>query len=610
MKRMVRFVWLVLVAALAAAVFSADLRPLFGDASQAWRDARIVLRYRTKVDGSASANDFRKALTPEELEEDFDGDGLSNAEELQAGTQIYNADTDRDGLDDRLEIDCETNPGRWQSAAFTTVLPWSDREACFKPAAPPQLPNGAEIEWRDSVQTPYAFVDYTGGAFDDFGRCGGPFILLGRKSRSLRITVPVSSQALDAFRNKLEIGASFDVTFILASYDAAKNRYKALASADAGNNSGSCTLTAKCPVNTPLCIVAAAERLNGYPLQYYALSHYMKDEPERFVCINSNGLKIVFRAVPSAQTRPLEVPVFPSVVSPRGWRGVVDVHEGFLEALLKADAEQAAYKKDRTPLPKDPFRLSGAFPWLERRLCRWLVRNYTIRHREAPLGDAVASAAFNEKMDRQELRKARRTVIAETKFDAQVNGFGEIARRGYSPAMAELAAEGFNKALGTLYLQNPGVHLEARRGELKNLYLSKKDKAPVSTKVLTRVNERLEAGKVVPAYLVKGGRVHAVVVYAAERDAINPNVIYYKVYDPIYPGGNLTAFDKNGLPLLSLRAGNEIRIEIAQFPVVQMENGAAKIEAGSDWSFSYDDGYGNAYHENLYFRDEAMGFLH
>jgi len=612
LKRIFRFFWLALVAVLVISAFSIDLRPMFGDTSQSRRDSRLVLGYRTKVDGSTSIKDFRQELTPEEMDEDFDGDGLSNAEEQEAGTDLYNADTDHDGLSDLLEVSNETNPKRYQASAFSSVLSWGNREACYNPASLPQLPMDSSITWQDNPQTPFMFISYAGAAFDGFECDSDPFILLGRESRSLQMTIPISTKKLDTYRKELDIGSSDDVTFILVSFDAQKNQYTALASTHANNNDNYYTLSARaCPANIPLCIVAAKYNLNNDPIKYYALSHYMQSEPERFVCIYSDSLKIVLRAVPSSQTRPLSVPSFPKSVRPDGWYGVINVHESILNLLLKANQEQAAHKKDHTPLPQDPFRLDDAFPWLVRRFSRFIVENYTIRLREVPLGDAIASAAFNKKIDNQDMRKARRTVIAETKFDAPIHGFADIAQKGYSPAMAELSADGFNNALGTFYLQNGLVQQDAKREELKNLYLSQKDKAPVSTDVLSQVNDRLESGKVVPAYLVKGGRVHAVVVYAAEQDSIDPNVIYYKVYDPIYPGGNLTAFDKGGDEILSLQANTEIRIETVYYPMVQIaEDGAATVETGSYWTFEYDDGYGSIYHENLYFRNDTMGFLH
>jgi len=612
LKRIFRFFWLALVAVLVISAFSIDMRPMFGDTSQSRRDSRLVLRYRTKVDGSTSIKDFRQELTPEEMDEDFDGDGLSNAEEQEAGTDICNADTDHDGLNDLLEVSNETNPKRYQASAFSSILSWGNREACYNPASLPQLPMDSSITWQDNTQTPFMFISYTGAAFNGFQCDSDPFILLGRGSRSLQMTIPISAKKLDTYRRELDISSSDDVTFILVSYDANKNQYTALASTRANNNDNYYTLSVRvCQANIPLCIVAAKNNLNNDSTKYYALSHYMQSEPERFVCIHSDSIKIVLRAVPSSQTRLLEVPSLPKSVRPNGWYGVINVHESILNLLLKANEEQAAHKKDHIPLPQDPFRLNDAFPWLVRRFSRFLVENYSVRPREVPLGDAVASAAFNEKIDNQEVRQSRRTVIAETKFNAAIHGFADISQKGYSPAMAELAADGFNNALGLFYLQNGQVQLDAKREELKNLYLSQKDKAPVSTDVLRQVNDRLESGKVVPAYLVKGGRVHAVVVYAAEQDNIDPNVSYYKVYDPIYPGGNLTTFDKYGNPFLSLQANTEIRIETACYPMLQIaDDGAAIVETGSYWAFEYNDGYGNVYNENLYFRNDAMGFLH
>jgi len=99
-------------------------------------------------------------------------------------------------------------------------------------------------------------------------------------------------------------------------------------------------------------------------------------------------------------------------------------------------------------------------------------------------------------------------------------------------------------------------------------------------------------------------------VYAAEQDALDSNVIYYKVYDSIYPSGDLTASDKDGNQLLALQANTEIRIAKANYPVVKFaDDGTANVETGGYWTFEYDDGYGNNYQDSLYFRDGEMGFL-
>ncbi|MGD1955853.1 MAG: hypothetical protein ACFBZ9_11585 [Sphingomonadales bacterium] len=41
---------------------------------------------------------------------DIDGDGISNAGELRAGTIPYKADSDGDGVDEKAELDAGTNP--------------------------------------------------------------------------------------------------------------------------------------------------------------------------------------------------------------------------------------------------------------------------------------------------------------------------------------------------------------------------------------------------------------------------------------------------------------------------------------------------------------------
>ena len=44
------------------------------------------------------------------VDDDIDGDGLSNAEEAERGTFPYKADSDGDGIDDPSELKAGTNP--------------------------------------------------------------------------------------------------------------------------------------------------------------------------------------------------------------------------------------------------------------------------------------------------------------------------------------------------------------------------------------------------------------------------------------------------------------------------------------------------------------------
>lgn len=54
---------------------------------------------------------IREVVIPErkkdELLKDYDGDGLSNYEELQRGTNPYERDSDHDGIDDRYDKEME-----------------------------------------------------------------------------------------------------------------------------------------------------------------------------------------------------------------------------------------------------------------------------------------------------------------------------------------------------------------------------------------------------------------------------------------------------------------------------------------------------------------------
>ena len=63
------------------------------------------------------AIEIETKLTKEEEELDFDGDRLSNKEEQEAGTDMYNSDTDGDGLTDYDELNrYDTNPLKYSTS--------------------------------------------------------------------------------------------------------------------------------------------------------------------------------------------------------------------------------------------------------------------------------------------------------------------------------------------------------------------------------------------------------------------------------------------------------------------------------------------------------------
>ena len=81
----------------------------FADAALA-RPNGFYMRNDSSHEGSDAMADAIAFSTEEPAGLDFDGDGLSNADERAAGTDEWNADTDGDGLDDLLEIALGLDP--------------------------------------------------------------------------------------------------------------------------------------------------------------------------------------------------------------------------------------------------------------------------------------------------------------------------------------------------------------------------------------------------------------------------------------------------------------------------------------------------------------------
>ena len=66
-------------------------------------------------DGDGMSDEFEKSnglnpTDPTDADTDIDGDGLSNLEEIKAGTDVSNPDTDGDGQSDAAEVLSSTNP--------------------------------------------------------------------------------------------------------------------------------------------------------------------------------------------------------------------------------------------------------------------------------------------------------------------------------------------------------------------------------------------------------------------------------------------------------------------------------------------------------------------
>ena len=104
------------------AVVGADMATgVVTDAISEWLDVKVPLGVDADGDGVEDAfdgfpNDPNKWADTDgdgiedSRDRDIDGDGISNAGELRAGTFPYKADSDGDGVDDKAEMDAGTNP--------------------------------------------------------------------------------------------------------------------------------------------------------------------------------------------------------------------------------------------------------------------------------------------------------------------------------------------------------------------------------------------------------------------------------------------------------------------------------------------------------------------
>lgn len=110
-----------------------------------------------------SSNDTAKAVVPDSSairlsntalrdnqQEDFDGDGLTNAEESDAGTNAWNADTDGDGATDYYELKISDTDPLTANDLLTDEQTKLDRENEKKVGSPYKI--GNVILWADDYQ--------------------------------------------------------------------------------------------------------------------------------------------------------------------------------------------------------------------------------------------------------------------------------------------------------------------------------------------------------------------------------------------------------------------------------------------------------------------------
>ena len=82
-------------------------------------------------------------LDPSDGGADWDGDGLTNAEEQQAGTDMNNADTDNDGMPDGWEVNYGLNPN---SASDGSADPDGDTLSNLEEYQSGTNPNSADTD--------------------------------------------------------------------------------------------------------------------------------------------------------------------------------------------------------------------------------------------------------------------------------------------------------------------------------------------------------------------------------------------------------------------------------------------------------------------------------
>lgn len=116
-------------------------------------------------------------ISEENIEKDYDGDGLSNMEELGYGTSIFNLDTNGNGIFDNIEV-----ANIYEDAIDYTDIPEADynydylSENSFYDVTGIAVTNVKSGEYTDFQKSAY-IESYNGFAFDTFEKLSAPYIV-------------------------------------------------------------------------------------------------------------------------------------------------------------------------------------------------------------------------------------------------------------------------------------------------------------------------------------------------------------------------------------------------------------------------------------------------
>lgn len=109
-----------------------------------------------------------------------------------------------------------------------------------------------------------------------------------------------------------------------------------------------------------------------------------------------------------------------------------------------------------------------------------------------------------------------------------------------------------------------------------------------------------------------GVKVTSVVIYNIKRDAIDPLKYSFYVYDPNYPGGNISHIDESTGEIKNIKTDNCIKVELKPYPSVDVEKNTVKVsykmvfEYGN--SFDYYFGNSNDFHDGLLYSGGDIAF--
>lgn len=592
----------------------------------------LIGKYNEKFVESVSIKNFRQELTDEEMNLDFDGDGIANGEELEQNSLIYRSDSDTDGISDKADT-------QYQDSSFSINykniyndlgLETSDNEK--------QIKEILDVDSVDLYSEDYnAFaIKYDGVAFDGLKTLCNPFRIMNYIG-----DIVIKSKDIENYLKKIYESNNSDKHLLIVSYDLSGDKYEVLL--DCHPYYEQEELAFSVPDNNPIAIIEynSDENFNtSYSLRYTIACNRM--ESKTFYMAKVNNGETYNYLLFSADSRVKLSDDEQILKDIRGITGNVKILSSGINQQLQ----------NKLKFDEEYENLSNK----DKILDSIIISNKNVESIGEIKGNEFLDV-IKEKNNYGKIETSSNGYLENhtTKFKVSENDFGfgnfstEANKQGVGLAMADVASNYYNyKTLpqtstsetvqGLFFAQglnNPQYVTQTELDDnmykfdlnepnimqmldehnsniLSSTYLTRSSKHANNKHCLDNVIKEIDNNKTVVAYMNNGVKVTSVVIYNIKRDAIDPLKYSFYVYDPNYPGGNISHIDESTGEIKNIKTDNCIKVELKPYPSVDVEKNTVKVsykmvfEYGN--SFDYYFGNSNDFHDGLLYSGGDIAF--